>query len=174
MQAVLLPNENRLARDVNTFLRAFGIAQLAADAPVGHEIPVFRLFRAAEGKGGALDRRFGKVEPLPDPLADAEHGQRAAGGLVRIDLRHIRVLGKQVGQPARADLLRPALHRDRHAGHGILAFHGGKRDMRVLLQTAVKAFALCRQEIQAVFVTVHHVDRAGDGAARLVHGRKHG
>ena len=38
MQAVLLLDDYRLLRNVNAFLRAFGIAQFTADTFIGHKI----------------------------------------------------------------------------------------------------------------------------------------
>ena len=72
MQAVLLPDHNRLLRDINALLRAFGIAQLAADALIRHKITGFLFLGAAKGKSGPFYRQFGKVEPLYGSLVGFE------------------------------------------------------------------------------------------------------
>src|SRR5699024_8302188 len=89
VQAVLLPNDDRLAADVDALLRAFGVAELAADAAVGHKVAARLLPPAPKGEGGALDGELGEVKPLPRPLLDAKDGQRAAGGRVGVDLLHV-------------------------------------------------------------------------------------
>ena len=51
----------------------------------------------------------------------------------------------------------------------ILALEGGQGDMPPLRQAVVQALALRREEIQAVFVAVHHVDGCRHGQAGIVH-----
>ena len=87
---------------------------------------------------------------------------------------HIRVLCKQFRDLVIPKLTHLAPDRHRYAAHRILAFHGGQRKKTSLDEPAIESLALRRQKVQAVFITVHHVDGGGDRQALIVHGGNDG
>ena len=111
MQAVFLLYDYGLCRNVNALLRAFGIAQLAADAFVCNKVAVFLCPRPTEGKTGAFNRLLGKVKPFSCPLVNLENRQGAAGAHIGINLLHIGIFAEQIGKFLRPDFFRLALHR---------------------------------------------------------------
>lgn len=104
MQAVLLLNNHRFSRNVDTLLRAFGIAELAADTGVCDKITFLHFPCAAKGKAGTLNGLLGKVKPLSTAFIDDKDGQCASGCRVWVDLVHVGVLFKQPGQQITAKL----------------------------------------------------------------------
>ena len=56
MQAMFLMDLHQFSRNVNAFLRAFGITQLTADAALCHPVSTFFFLCTAKGKRCTLDR----------------------------------------------------------------------------------------------------------------------
>ena len=67
MQAVLLLNDYRLAGNVDTLLRTFGIAELAADTGVRDKVALLHFFRTVKGKAGTLNRLLERSNHSPLP-----------------------------------------------------------------------------------------------------------
>lgn len=58
MQAVILMDDYRLYRNINAFLRTFGIAEFTANAFIGNKIALFDFFCTTKGKGCTFNRLF--------------------------------------------------------------------------------------------------------------------
>ena len=125
MQAVFLLYDYRLYPNVDTLLRAFGIAQLAANAVVRHKVTCFPCLCPAEGEAGAFKRLPGKVKPFSRPLVYFEYGEGTAGAHIGISFFHIRILSQQAGKLLRPCFFRLSMYRYRPAGQGIFARHSG-------------------------------------------------
>ena len=125
MQTVLLLNDHRLARNVNTLLRAFGIAELAADTDIRNKVALLHFLRAAKGKAGTLNGVSGEIKPFTAALIDDKDGQCASGCRIRVDLVHVRILFKQPGQQLAAQLPHLSANGKGGAVHGVCSLHAG-------------------------------------------------
>ena len=67
MQAILLLNDHRLVRNVDTLLGTLGVAELAADAGVRDKIALLHFFRTVKGKAGTLNRLLERSNHSPLP-----------------------------------------------------------------------------------------------------------
>ncbi len=82
---------------------------------------------------------------------------------------HVRVLFKQPGNPLIAKLSDFPANGYRDAGQGVLPFDRGQGQKSALLQPVIEALSLCGQEIEAVIITVHHINGRGDRKAFVIH-----
>lgn len=147
MQTMLLVNDDRFHRNVDTFLRALGVAELTADTFLGYIITIFRGISAPEGKTVSLDRLLREIEPLACSFINLEDRERTSERNIGINLFHVRILSEQIRQKVGSDFFDPSLHRYCHAEESAFALHCGEGDMLIGLQALIKAFALGGQEI---------------------------
>ena len=80
MQAIFLLNDRRFRRNIDTLLRTFGIAELAADTGVCDKITLLHFLCAAKSKAGTLNRLFGQVKPFSAAFIDDSALLDAASG----------------------------------------------------------------------------------------------
>lgn len=117
MQAIFLLNDRRFRRNIDTLLRTFGIAELAADTGVCDKITLLHFLCAAKSKAGTLNRLFGQVKPFSAAFIDDKDSQCASGCRIRVDLVHIGILFKQPGKQLALQLPHLSPNRKRSTVH---------------------------------------------------------
>lgn len=81
---------------------------------------------------------------------------------------------KKGRQHVRTEFSDAPLDGDRGGVHRVRSFHGREGEALPFYQPVIKAFALCGEKIQAVFIAHHHVNGGGYRATLVIHGRHDG
>ena len=143
MDAVLLMDHRWIAAEIDTFLRASGMAEAAAGTLGGDKITAALLGGSAKSERGPLRRKVSEIEPFSCSLIDLKYCQSISGALIGIDLGHVGIFRKKVRNFFRPDFPGFPLYRNSDTGECILAFHGGECDVFICLEPIVKVFSLC-------------------------------
>ena len=155
---MLLLDNMRNTTGFNTVLRTCIQAASATDAIFGDKISLFFFLSCSKRKRISFNGPFRQVKPLSVTLIDLKDSQCFHGFFCGINLIHVLILFKQFRYFLKPQVSDFAPDRYCHAVHGVIAFCSCQCKKLSLLQSVIKTFTLCRQEIKATFISIHHVD----------------